>query len=92
MGLMAMAAIAGVGNAFAFNLPKKVTGATYYSYRVDSSHIGWTSTRPPGTSCQAASNLACTITSTADPSVVEATTNAFPPDTGSKSHLNDINE
>jgi hypothetical protein len=77
MGLMAMAAITGVGSALAFNAPKKVFGATYYAYIDGSGTQRWSSSVPVG-SCGASSSVACTITSTTAPATVLATTNGFP--------------
>ncbi|MDP9077778.1 MAG: hypothetical protein M3O71_10175 [Bacteroidota bacterium] len=91
MGLMAMAAITGIGSAFAFNHPHKVAGATYYGYRINSTTVGWATSPPQFTNCQSDSQaLACTITSTAPQATVLATTNEYPPSTGEKSHVGDL--
>ncbi len=80
MGFIALAALAGIGNAFAFN-HHKVTGATYYGFKDGSGNARWATTPPSHESCQSdAVAIACTITSTASPSVVEGTVNALPPD------------
>jgi len=78
MGLMALAAISGIGGAFAFNAPKKHFGATYYAYIDPSGVQRWTASPPANYSCQSTSNVACTITSTTAPATVLATTNGFP--------------
>jgi len=82
MGFMALATIASVGGALAFNHPHKVVGITYYGYRDASTGDNrWALTPPSETNCSAdfsAHKIACTITSTTDQATVLATTNAFP--------------
>jgi uncharacterized protein YceK len=65
IGLMAIVALTGAGSAFAFNHPKAHAGTKYYAVRVSAgiNHSRWTATQPDG-SCNNASALACTITST----------------------------
>jgi hypothetical protein len=84
MGFIALAALAGIGNAFAFN-HHKTSGATYYGVKSGSNFV-WETSRPHGESCQSETNaIACTITSTASPAVVLATQNALPPNSNIQS-------
>lgn len=76
MGLMALAAVSGIGSAFAFNAPKKHFGATYYSY-LDSGVQKWSTSQPAGM-CRDGNTVACTITSTSPQADVLAKTNGFP--------------
>jgi len=77
MGLMAFAAVTGIGSAFAFNAPKKQIGTTYYASLSGSNQV-WSLTPPSGKSCQSGNTVACTITSTSPQADVLATQNDFP--------------
>jgi len=83
MGFIALAAVAGIGNAFAFN-HHKTAGATYFGVK-SGSNFTWSTSRPHGVTCQAESGaIACTITSTAPQATVLATQNALPPNSNIK--------
>jgi len=73
MGLIALATIAGIGGAFAFNHPAKQSGTTYYAHKDSDGHVRWY-TSVSGI-CSSYSSLACTITSTSNVSGVKE---AFP--------------
>lgn len=73
MGLIALATLAGIGGAFAFNHPTKQSGTIYYAHKDSDGHVRWY-TSPTGR-CSAYSSLACTITSTSNVSGVQ---DAFP--------------
>jgi hypothetical protein len=78
MGLLALAAISGIGGAFAFNHPAKRFGQMYYSY-VDplSGDQKWSTSVPAG-SCRSGNTVACTITSTSPQADVLSKSNGFP--------------
>ena len=78
MGLMALAAVSGIGSAFAFNTPKKHFGTTYRAYIDAGGTQRWALNPPANYSCQSSSTVACTITSTSPQADVLATTNGFP--------------
>lgn len=97
LGLMAFAALTGVGSAFAFNHPAKHRRAskTYYAYidnTVSPSVQRWTEIQPSldDFTCLP-SSVACTITSTTDEATVLSTTNGYPVDhqaqNGSENHV-----
>ena len=79
LGFIALAALAGFGNAYAFNHHKNA-GTTYYGFKDGSGNAAWSLTPPSRETCQSdAAAIACTITSTAPQSVVLGTVNALPP-------------
>lgn len=70
---MALATLAGVGGAFAFNHPARPGGTIYYAHKDADGHVRWyTSTSGR---CASYSSLACTITSTSN---VSGVVDAFP--------------
>ncbi|WP_143822146.1 hypothetical protein [Mucilaginibacter pedocola] len=76
MGLLALAAIAGAGSAFAINHPKPRVGALYYAKLIAPGQSVWTTTQPDA-DCTRTSALACTITSTSS-GVTSLPANTFP--------------
>lgn len=77
MGILALAAITGIGGAFAFNHPQKPAGTVYYSY-LSGTHVMWETNRGDlsCTTDPAHSQFACTITSTS--SGVTSLQDAYP--------------
>lgn len=75
MGLMAIAAIAGVGGAYATShkAPRRA-GAVYYAQKINATQSVWRAALP-GKPCGPTSALACTITSTS------TNVTSLPPDT-----------
>ncbi|WP_345955211.1 hypothetical protein [Mucilaginibacter sp. PAMB04168] len=73
MGFIALAAIAGVGGAYATSHKTRLTGTVYYSQKINSTQSVWRAVQP-GTACQP-SALDCTITSTS------ANVTSLPPNT-----------
>jgi hypothetical protein len=64
MGLIALAAVSGIGSAFAFNHHAKHSGVTYYA-KSNGSGFQWVTSRPGAPmSCKPGGDAACTITST----------------------------
>jgi hypothetical protein len=79
MGIIALAAITGIGGAFAFSpKPLRADSMVYYGFRDSNGDGKWTLTPPSGASCQEGNSIACTITSTSDQTTVLGLTNAFP--------------
>ena len=74
MGLLALAAITGIGGAFASSHKKPVGGTTYYAKR-NGSEINWVTSKP-SSPCGGTSEVACTITSTS--TNVTSLNNQFP--------------
>ena len=74
MGLMALAALSGVGGALAFT-PKNA-GTVYYGYKDASGNARWSASQPASDCQPDAKGLACTITSTS--SNVTSLQNQFP--------------
>lgn len=90
MGFVALAALAGIGNAYAFN-HHKPAGATYFGYKDSSGNARWELSPQPRTSCASdPAGIACTITSTASQSVVLGTVNALPPSSNIKGGAGDM--
>jgi hypothetical protein len=80
MSLMALAAIAGLGSAFAITPKHHTAGVTYYGYKDSNGDARWATTPPARTSCASDDKaLACTITSTS--ANVTSLVNAFPAQT-----------
>ena len=76
MGLIAFAAIAGVGGAYATSHKSRLSGGTiYYSQKINSTQSVWRDVQP-STGCQP-SSLDCTITSTSA-NVTSLPPNTFP--------------
>ena len=73
MGLIALATIAGIGGAFAFNHHARPSGTIYYAHKDSDRHVRWYTTSSGR--CSSYSSLACTITST---SSVSGVVDAFP--------------
>lgn len=73
MALIALAAVGGIGGAFAAGYKKPHSGTIYYAQKGATGHVTWV-TSPTGR-CSAYSSLACTITSTSNVSGVQ---DAFP--------------
>lgn len=65
MGIMALAAITGIGGAFAFNYPHKAAGTLYYGQGTASS-FRWVAVQPSTSCVDKSADGACTITSTYD--------------------------
>jgi hypothetical protein len=90
MGFIALAALAGIGNAYAFN-HHKAAGTTYFGYKDASGNARWELAPQAHTSCNTdAVGIACTITSTASQSVVLATENALPPNSNIQGHPGEL--
>ncbi|UOE47849.1 hypothetical protein MTO98_25905 [Mucilaginibacter sp. SMC90] len=66
MAMMALAAVSGIGSAYAFNTPKKHFGTPYYGRIYSTGHFRWFTSAPAGCNTTALPNAACTITSTYD--------------------------
>ncbi|AYL94213.1 hypothetical protein HYN43_002400 [Mucilaginibacter celer] len=66
IGLMAIAALSGMGSAYAINHPKKTQGLLYYGRITSAGHFDWFTSAPPGCNATTTPNAACTITSTYD--------------------------
>jgi Family of unknown function (DUF6520) len=68
MGLIALAAITGIGGAFAANHPAKRMGTLYYAKKNGTNSFQWVTNRPPQPTyhCNSGLQAACTITSTYD--------------------------
>jgi hypothetical protein len=75
LALVALAAISGIGGAFASSHKKPVGGTTYYAKKSGSQSV-WVASKPGGL-CNQASALACTITSTSS-NVTSLAPNTFP--------------
>jgi len=60
MGLMAIAAISGIGSAFAFNKAPNKNAQTYYAVQ-NSAGFAWTTNLPAGVSCGESQTAVCTI-------------------------------
>lgn len=66
MGMIALAALTGIGSAFAFGHHGKRSGSFYYA-KSNSSGFQWVTSRPAAPlSCKPGGSAACTITSTYD--------------------------
>ena len=74
LALVALAAISGIGGAFASSHKKPAGGTTYYA-KQSGSEIIWVTTKP-NSLCSGSSNVACTITSTS--ANVTSLNNQFP--------------
>lgn len=61
-GLLALAAIVGIGSAFT-NAPKHFNGTTYYAFTTGGGHFSWTTTDPvPNKTCNTSvTTKYCTI-------------------------------
>lgn len=77
MGLIAFAAIAGVGGAYATSHKTHFhAGTLYYAQKINSTQSVWREVKP-GNPCASTSDLACTITSTSS-NVTSLPPNTFP--------------
>jgi hypothetical protein len=76
MGFIALAALTGLGGAFAFTPKHHAVGAIYYGYKDANGNARWTVNQPTDNCLSDPKGLACTITSTS--SGVTSLVNQFP--------------
>ncbi len=76
LALVALAAISGIGGAFASSHKKPAGGTTYYAHKISATQSVWVASKPGGL-CNQSSDLACTITSTSS-NVTSLAPNTFP--------------
>lgn len=77
MGLIAFAAIAGIGGAYATShKAPRHSGTLYYAQKINSTQSVWRDVKPSNL-CASTSDLACTITSTSS-NVTSLAPNTFP--------------
>lgn len=80
IGLLALAAVVGVGTAVAVNAKAKLVGITYYGVLGTDNKVRWTKVKPPvSKQCLPFNRLACTITSTSPEAAVLSAVDVFPP-------------